>query len=368
MPARRAADILQDAGPSLSAGRTFAYDVGMLQQLTITTGARLHFGLFAHKPSSGREFGGVGMMIDAPRFSVRMAALEGERDEISAPPPLYRRIEECVRRYRQHEVPGRPGPRCKIDTEAEIPQHAGFGSGTQLALAVAQGLALLSGDGTATIVDLAARVQRGGRSAIGVHGFGRGGLLIDGGKKKGGGIGTVVARIEFPDAWHWLCVTPPHDDKIAGDLEQAAFDRLPPMPGELTARLCKIAVMRLAPAVAEADFFATAAAFSEFGRSVGEYFTPVQGGVFRHPAMTDLARELSSIGFQGIVQTSWGPTVGILCPTRDAAHSLAHRLSADTPWQDCQFTVAAGLNTGAVIETKPPERSPESTRPQEAET
>src|SRR5262245_34483643 len=41
------------------------------REIVVTTGARLHFGLFAHGQKGRRQFGGVGAMIDRPGFVIR---------------------------------------------------------------------------------------------------------------------------------------------------------------------------------------------------------------------------------------------------------------------------------------------------------
>ncbi len=50
-------------------------------------------------------------------------------------------------------------------------EHTGLGVGTQLGLAVAKALTVASGEGELSPAELAARIGRGERSAIGVHGF-----------------------------------------------------------------------------------------------------------------------------------------------------------------------------------------------------
>src|SRR3990172_259095 len=117
----------------------------MTQALAITTGVRLHFGLLSHRgPSSaatgsGRNFGGVGLMIDAPRF--RVSIRRAETDAVRASMAYRERVEQFVATYRSACPPDRtPGP-CKIEVLDEIPPHAGLGAGTQLGMAIAQGLA-----------------------------------------------------------------------------------------------------------------------------------------------------------------------------------------------------------------------------------
>src|SRR5262249_57343640 len=65
-----------------------------------------------------------------------------------------------------------------------IPPHVGLGSGTKLALAVAQALAALH-DREVSAPDLAQAVGRAARSAVGTWTFGIGGLVVEGGVRRG---------------------------------------------------------------------------------------------------------------------------------------------------------------------------------------
>ena len=66
-----------------------------------------------------------------------------------------------------------------------LPTHAGFGSGTQLALAIGRAFAQLNGIGLST-TQIASSLGRGLRSGVGIAGFERGGLLLDGGPNADG--------------------------------------------------------------------------------------------------------------------------------------------------------------------------------------
>jgi beta-RFAP synthase len=325
----------------------------MSRRITITTGARLHFGLLAHKPKRGPHFGGVGLMVDAPRCRITLTECFSGEESAAAGDTLEPQIQHFVKLYQEQAPRDRQPPACRIEIEEQLPSHAGFGSGTQLAMAVAQGLALLAGDGRVGTVTLARRVGRGRRSAIGVHGFARGGLLVDGGKTDDDQIGTLVARSDFPDDWRWVLITPTEETGLAGDREQDAFSRLPSMPRETTDRLCGLAVRELLPAVIEANLSRAGEALYEFGRTVGEFFAPVQGGTYAHPATRELVEKLRRDGIQGVAQTSWGPTIVALCPDEAAAHNIARDILHDMVHVDCNCRVAAPMNTGAVIETTP---------------
>jgi beta-ribofuranosylaminobenzene 5'-phosphate synthase len=77
----------------------------------------------------------------------------------------------------------------------------------------------------------------------------------------------------------------------------------------------------------------------------------VQGGVFASPRMAELAVQLRGAGMTGIAQTSWGPTLAVLCRDEDRAHELRDRLLADAAWQDLSVQITPPLNVGATIFT-----------------
>ena len=99
-------------------------------------------------------------------------------------------------------------PEFRVEICREIPPHAGLGSGTQLALALAAGLARFLGGEHFTAESLARCASRGTRSALGIHGFLKGGFLIDAGKLPHEELGTLTARAECPSAWRFVLVTP----------------------------------------------------------------------------------------------------------------------------------------------------------------
>jgi beta-ribofuranosylaminobenzene 5'-phosphate synthase len=287
----------------------------MTSEIIITTGARLHFGLLSHGNATGRRYGGVGLMVDRPGCEV--AICRAETDEVVASTEtVAERTQTFLDGYRAN-CPSefQPGA-CRIEVRRALPSHGGFGSGTQLGLAIAQGLALLAGEGTVDTVALAGRVGRGARSAVGIHGFARGGLLVDGGQADETSIGVLISRLEFPAAWRFLLVTPSETEGLSGDSEHEAFARLEPMPTETTAELSRLLMTGLLPAVVEADFDVASESLYEYGLLVGEYFAPCQGGVFASGLMASLAAGLRTQGVPGVAQTSWGPTCACCASTK----------------------------------------------------
>jgi predicted sugar kinase len=65
--------------------------------------------------------------------------------------------------------------------------------------------------------------------------------------------------------------------------------------------------------------------------------------------MREIAESLRSRSIDGVGQTSWGPTVFVLCPSTAFARDLAAELSTTPAAADCDITVVAPLNRGATV-------------------
>jgi len=327
----------------------------MIHQITITTGARLHFGFLENGTNCSRQFGGAGVMVDSPGYRVVVSV--DKNDVEASTSAVLQSAQARAQRFRQTYRENAPSEfcdilsRCNVNVLTAIPAHSGLGSGTQLGLAVATGLSLLCGEPTVDATTLATRVGRGKRSALGIHGFERGGFLIDGGKQGDHEIGQLLERIDFPADWRFLLVTPPNPG-LSGQAELDAFASLEPMSERTTSELREILMDSLLPAVQKVDFKTCSESLYEFGQIVGNYFAPIQGGTMACARMAELVSEFQSRGLTGLGQTSWGPTLFALCENLERAESLCAEFSTEERWSDCTFRIAAPLNSGAEIEVR----------------
>jgi beta-RFAP synthase len=243
-------------------------------------------------------------------------------------------------------------PPVAVDILETIPPHAGLGSGTQLGLALGMGLARLSGrsEGPREIARL---LERGARSGIGIGAFMTGGFLLDGGRGLGDEPPPILARLDWPSAWRIVLIFDETNMGLSGVAERDAFAALPPFPAELAAANCRVVLMRLLPAIAEADLAAAGSAITALQRTVGDHFAPAQGGRFTSAAVAEVLSWLEREGIVGLGQSSWGPTGFALLPDEATAKRLAaaaqRRFGSRT---GLRFAVTSGRNRGADIELR----------------
>jgi beta-RFAP synthase len=233
------------------------------------------------------------------------------------------------------------------------PEHQGLGTGTQLGLAVASAVATAAGQTGAAVADLARCAGRGQRSGLGIHGFARGGLLVDGGKAAIEGVAPLVARLDFPEDWPLVIVLPPGTG-LHGRTECQAFEQLARTSAglEATDPLCRLVLLGLLPAAAERDWRAFGEALFDFNVRVGEIFAPIQGGVYAHPAVAAVVAWVRGQGVAGVGQSSWGPAVYAVAADADAAADLTARLRRRFAWDAEAVFITKARNRGATSEVR----------------
>jgi beta-ribofuranosylaminobenzene 5'-phosphate synthase len=289
----------------------------------VETPARLHFGVLDLRGSLGRWFGGIGAAAPAPTLLVsarRADALEVNGEDAD------RAADFATRILTHHGMKGV----ARICVHRTLPRHAGLGSGTQLALAVARALSELHGLPTDARM-LAHAVGRAERSAIGTWTFAGGGLVLEGGRRAGaancaGGIGPLLARLPFPPTWRCVLAVPDATSSLSGEAEAAAFARLPPPRDHEVERVAHLVLLGLLPAVADDDLETFGRALTAIQAMNGRWFASLQGGTFAPGPSAELVARMTEWGAAGVGQSSWGPTVYGIVRGEETGLRLADRV------------------------------------------
>ena len=235
-----------------------------------------------------------------------------------------------------------------------LPAHAGFGSGTQLALAIGRAFAQWHGLDITTSA-LAQWLGRGARSGIGIAGFDHGGLLVDGGP--GGSEGQVtpaplLARQPLPEAWRILVVQDNAQRGLSGADEREAIATLAPLPQALAADICHQVLMRVLPGAACAEFAPFAAGITHIQQVLGAHFAPAQGGsAYTSAAVGRLVEWIGAAGHGAAVgQSSWGPTGFAILPSQAQAEAVVEAArAANVVAAGLTLNIVAGRNGGATV-------------------
>jgi beta-ribofuranosylaminobenzene 5'-phosphate synthase len=311
--------------------------------VSVGTSARLHFGFLDPSGRGERPFGSFGLAIDRPQ--TRLSLRRGSELKVTGVP--CERAEPYLRSIAASF--GLTGS-YYLHLDEVIPAHAGLGSGTQLALAIASAVAILEGL-PLDLDEIAARLDRGKRSGIGIGTFGHGGAVLDGGP----GPDTpppVLARVPFPRAWRVLLIFDPAETGMHGAEETAAFATLPDFPESETADLTRRVLLGALPALAEEDFKAFCDQVGYLQKKMGAYFAPMQGGAYVSAGVAAVLKGLVADGVTGLGQSSWGPTGFAFAPSEVEGQRLLTAVRGMAGSDQLRFELAQGRNEPAAIETR----------------
>lgn len=312
----------------------------------VITTARLHMGFFDLNGGLGRRFGSIGLSLDQPATKLQLWRddqfhAEGDGAE--------RALSEAKSFAAAMGLSSGVG----LKLISAIPEHAGLGSGTQMALAVGMGMAKLF-DLPESLESVASMTERGARSGIGIGTFALGGLIVDGGRGADTVVPPVISRMAFPEEWCIILIFDKSARGVHGEAEIQAFKTLPQFSSESAAELCRYVLMQALPALAEHNLAAFGEAVFELQARVGDHFALAQGG--GRYASRNVTSVLELLGQQGVVcrgQSSWGPTgFAVVENEMHAKHLLEGLESKYIECDDLAFMLCKARNLGAVVTEK----------------
>lgn len=320
---------------------------------------RLHLGFLDPGASLGRRFGSLGLSIGGPATILDLGP--AVQDRVAAVNHAARQEVPRVSAWLE-QLKQASGIQCPLAVclHEVLPAHAGFGSGTQLALALGRTFATLHGLPWSA-ADIASLLGRGGRSGVGIAAFERGGLLVDSGPRGAGSVAPLTARFDFPADWRIVLLLDTSRTGLHGAAEKQAMQGLPSFPQALSADLCHRVLMQILPAAAEHDFVPFAQGVNHLQQVIGGYFAPAQGGVYSSPAVGQaLARISQQAGANAaaVGQSSWGPTGFAIVPSQATAEqAVADIRAAGLLGPFLQARIVAGVNGGAQVVPSARQRS-----------
>lgn len=309
--------------------------------IRLQTGRRLHFGLFAPKPlpELALAYGGLGVMIDTPGNtltaspSIKWDFNGGQAD----------RVEGIIDSLCK-AIPALKPLRIAVDYMA--PAHQGWGTGTQLALAVARACWEAS-QLPWSATEAAEILGRGKRSGIGIAGFDHGGLLLDHGQQVSQELGKNVQSFQLPAAWTWVIVEPGHDQGLHTDAERLAFSRIETVDLAIVQQLQHLASDVLVSAAVAGKFTSFAESLTLYNRRAGAHYLSVQRGDYSSEIIEQRLEAMSKAGAIGRGQSSWGPGLFAVFPSREEAELFVEKC----PLPECRMIVAGTLNSSALVRT-----------------
>ena len=311
-------------------------------KITVIAPARLHMGFIDLSGSLGRHFGSIGVALN--EHVTRLTVSQAQQRVVTG--SCAQRAEQCLTMMC---AALNVSDKVSINIESAIPEHVGLGSGTQMSLAIGSALNELYGLGL-SVREIAALMDRGLRSGIGIGIFEQGGFIVDGGRGEQTIIPPVLAHFVIPEEWRFILVFDQRGQGLHGQQEVQAFRELPPFPQQEAMRLCYLLLMQGLPALAEGNIGQFGDVISQLQQSVGEHFAPAQGGVFTSHEVSLAMQWLAEQGAVGIGQTSWGPTGFCVIEGVELAESITEKARKTfAHLNNLSFVTASARNCGGEV-------------------
>ncbi len=317
----------------------------MINRVTVSTFARLHLGFFDLSGQTNRRFGSMGVAIQAYRTSltVSISSLASADNGFNDDKWVSTIFQRHLAQY-SHPTP------MQLKIQSSIPRHSGLGSGTQMALAMGCAVDHLLG----TPFDakkVALHHQRGGRSGIGIYTFEQGGLIVDGGHApNSAGVPPMLGRYAFPEDWFFILIEDTSHVGIHGNQEKQAFKTLKPQSVGASHQLSHRILMETLPALIERNYAVFASGLGALQEYNATYFSEAQGGMYASEHVAKVLAYLSGLGYEGLGQSSWGPTGFVLLSILEEAQTCLNELERIFAHTPLRFTLTHASNQGADIQ------------------
>lgn len=325
------------------------------QIINVQAPARLHLGFLDLNGGLGRHFGSIGLAVNSHYTHISLTENDTHQpSEITLSDVAQNKINKLINQF--YSTLGTHIPaelrQDRLHVHSLIPEHAGLGSGTQLALVIGRILATYHQLDTPTS-KIALAMDRGKRSGIGISTFDSGGFVVDAGLGANSPTPVRLFQQDFPSQWRLVMLMDKNHQGIHGQKEIQAFQQLPIFPLQHSKHICHLTLMQLLPALIEQDIELFGAAVSEIQALIGQHFAPAQGGQYTSKSIATLMQHSKSLGFTGMAQSSWGPTSCVFTESQSQADRLMDELrgmiDSNDQLQNIELLSAAGVNQGAGI-------------------
>lgn len=325
------------------------------QMISVQAPARLHLGFLDLNGGLGRHFGSIGLAVDSHYTKLSLSEVDGEQySDIALSDAVQNKISKLINQFYLTLGSSIPSHlrRTNMNVHALIPEHAGLGSGTQLALVIGRLLASYH-HLRITTPTIAQALDRGKRSGIGISTFDTGGFVVDAGLGEHSLTPTRLFQHAFPTQWRIVMLMDKQHQGIHGQTEIQAFKTLPKFPLPHSQQICHLTLMQLLPALIEQDIDLFGTAITEIQALIGQHFAPAQGGQYTSQSISKLLDQAKMLGFTGMAQSSWGPTACVFTDSQSQANNLIAELrgtiDSDRQFHSIELLSVAGANQGADI-------------------
>lgn len=366
-------------------------------RIRIKTPSRLHFTLIDENGEIGRVDGGIGLTIHEPNFEAEFISRSSipkelkdtgslvsipnrqilfstqlgdilvicNRSDVKDPNALLLALKDIITKFisnllNENSITGSDKFPIIIKVNDYLYSHLGFGSKTQISLALAKGiLKLLEKD--LPIEKITELVCRGGTSGIGYRSFERGGFILDCGHRFGPNQekttflpssasnakpARTVVRLHFPEEWVILLITLNVPQGASNTDEINIFQKYCPVPLQEVQQISHIILMKVIPGILERDI-------NQFGSGINQIqnlgFKKIEVQL-QHEEVKRLMKFQRDKGCKCVGMSSFGPTVYSIFESIEEAENVLNQAMVEFNKIGFKFYITCANNKGAEIQ------------------
>lgn len=322
--------------------------------IEIKSPARLHFGQLDLNGEIGRIYGGSGVGIKEPYCKMKFKKsdniiVKGEKSK-----EIKKTLDQFISFLREKSLLNE-NKGVIVEVEKALPFHCGLGSGTQIALTLAEGinkLYKLDLD-KFKIAELADRKHS--RSAVGFGAFYYGGFIADGGriieeKENDNYLPPILFKEKIPEDWCFIIIIPSiNKEKMSGKKEIKTFKELKKMDITTSAENCHHLLLGMLPALKEKDIKRFSYHLNKIEDNVADYFSEIQSGRYTSDYGEEIISFLEDNNILGRGQSSWGPTLYALLENKKRAKKIKNDILNKFKTKIDKIFITEAANEGAEI-------------------
>jgi beta-RFAP synthase len=173
--------------------------------------------------------------------------------------------------------------------------------------------------------------------------------VVDGGRGENTITPPMLAHFDVPKDWRFILVFDSRGQGLHGVQEIEAFKSLPPFSRSEAEKLSYLLLMQALPAIVENDLARFGEVITQLQKSVGEHFSPAQGGIFTSKNVETAMQFLAEKGAVAIGQTSWGPTAFCMIENSEIAEQLVSHAREFFVTSPLEFHIVSAKNCGGEI-------------------
>ncbi|MED5429787.1 MAG: beta-ribofuranosylaminobenzene 5'-phosphate synthase family protein [Pseudomonadota bacterium] len=309
-----------------------------INELVISSPARLHLGFFGIEDNYGYSYGSMGLAINLHKTLIKVSKAKESYSNISKKyiKPLETYLNSIGKKQKM-----------RIILENEMKKHVGLGSGTQTALCLGKGVSKFLGL-ELDIENIAKIFNRGLRSGAGIGVFEKGGFIVDT-CKKNNQHPQILLRKKFPSSWKIVLLSDMALRGFYGEREEKFF-RNTKASKLISSELSEVVLRGIIPSIIYKDFTCFARNISYFQKLTAEFYKKKQKDLFISDEISKVIKYLSKSRTLGIGQSSWGPFSYIFTESLPSAKEVIKIIKTKFKmYNNLTYEIASAKNSGYTI-------------------